>query len=113
MTTFIFSRQLLGIFVQDPEVIRIGAIGLKIWAIAMPAMATNQSLAGGLRGASDTRWVFILTTIATWTMRVGGGSLMVFWLNLGAPEAWTGAVLDHYIRQYSFGGALPGGSGRT
>jgi len=98
MTTFVFGRQLLGIFIQDPEVIRIGALGLKIWAFAMPAMATNQSLAGGLRGAGDTRWVFILTTIATWTMRVGGGSLMAFLLNLGAPGAWTGAVLDHYIR---------------
>ena len=41
--TFAFGRQLIGLFVQDPEVIRIGALGLKIWAFAMPGMATNQS----------------------------------------------------------------------
>jgi len=98
VVTFIFSRQLVGLFIDDPEVIRIGAIGLRIWAFAMPAMATNQSLAGGLRGAGDTRWVFLLTTIGAWTMRVGGGSLMVFALNLGAPGAWIGAVLDHNVR---------------
>ncbi len=96
--TFLFSRQLIGIFIDDPEVIRIGAIGLKIWAFALPGMAINQSLAGGLRGAGDTRWVFLLTTISMWTMRVGGGALMVFSLNLGAPGAWIGAVLDHSIR---------------
>ena len=98
LMTFVFGRQLVGIFIQDPEVVRIGALGLKIWAFAMPGMATNQSLAGGLRGAGDTRWVFVLTTIGTWTMRVGVGALMVFLFNLGAPGAWIGAVLDHNVR---------------
>jgi Na+-driven multidrug efflux pump len=98
LMTFVFGRQLIGIFIQDPEVIRLGALGLKIWAFAMPGMATNQSLAGGLRGAGDTRWVFVLTTIGTWTMRVGVGALMVFLFNLGAPGAWIGAVLDHNVR---------------
>jgi putative MATE family efflux protein len=98
LITFVYGRQLLSLFINDPEVIRIGALGLKIWAFAMPGMATNQSMAGGLRGAGDTRWVFILTTIGMWTMRVGCGALMVFLFNLGAPGAWIGAVLDHNVR---------------
>lgn len=96
--TFVFSRQLIGIFIADPEVIRIGALGLRIWAFAMPGMAINQSLAGGLRGAGDTRWVFLLSTIGTWTMRVGGGAILVYLLHLGAAGAWIGAVLDHNVR---------------
>lgn len=96
--TFIFSEKLIAIFISDPEVIRVGALGLKIWAFAMPGMATNQSLAGGLRGAGDTAWVFLLTTIGMWTIRVGGGAILVFLLNLGAPGAWMGAVLDHNVR---------------
>ncbi len=96
--TFVFSRQLIGIFVQDPEIIRIGALGLKIWAFAMPGMAINQSLAGGLRGAGDTRWVFLLSAIGIWTMRVGGGAILVYLLHLGAAGAWIGAVLDHNVR---------------
>ena len=40
--TFIFSQQLIGIFVDDPEVINIGALGLRIWALAMPGMAINH-----------------------------------------------------------------------
>ncbi len=96
--TFIFGERLIGIFISDPEVIRVGALGLKIWAFAMPGMATNQSLAGGLRGAGDTRWVLLLTSIGMWTMRVGGGAFLAFVLNLGAPGAWAGAVLDHTVR---------------
>jgi Na+-driven multidrug efflux pump len=98
LTTFFFGKQLISIFVDDAEVIRVGTLGLQIWALAMPGMATNQSLAGGLRGAGDTRWVFLLNTIGMWTMRIGGGAIMVFLLHMGAPGAWTGAVLDHSIR---------------
>ncbi len=98
LITFIFGKQFIGIFVNDPEVIRVGTLGLQIWALAMPGMATNQSLAGGLRGAGDTRWVFLLNTIGMWTMRIGGGAIMVFLLHMGAPGAWSGAVLDHSVR---------------
>ena len=98
LITFFSGKQLIGIFVDDPEVIRVGTLGLQIWALAMPGMATNQSLAGGLRGAGDTRWVFLLNTIGMWTMRIGGGAIMVFLLHMGAPGAWSGAVLDHSVR---------------
>jgi len=98
LITFIFARQLIGLFTDDPEVMRIGALGLRIWALAMPGMATNQTFAGGLRGAGDTRWVFILNAMGMWIMRVGGGALMVFLFHLGAPGAWIGAVLDHNVR---------------
>ena len=96
--TFTFSHQLISIFTDDPEVVRIGAMGLKIWSFAMPGMATNNSFSGGLRGAGDTRWVLLLSTVGMWTMRVGGGALLVFVLGLGAPGAWIGAVVDHSVR---------------
>jgi putative MATE family efflux protein len=98
LVTFIFARQLIGLFTNDSEVMKIGTLGLRIWALAMPGMATNQTFAGGLRGAGDTRWVFILNAVGMWIMRVGIGGLMVFLLHFGAPGAWIGAVLDHNIR---------------
>jgi putative MATE family efflux protein len=98
LLTFFLGHRLIAIFISDPEVIRIGTLGIKIWAFAMPGMATNNTFSGGLRGAGDTRWVLLLTAIGMWTMRVGGGALLVFVLHLGAPGAWTGAILDHNIR---------------
>jgi len=98
LVTFFLGKQLIQIFIDDPEVIKLGTLGLQIWALAMPGMAINQTLAGGLRGAGDTRWVLLLTTIGMWTMRVGGGALLVYVFHLGAAGAWGGAVLDHTIR---------------
>lgn len=98
LLTFFFGKWLIDIFIDDPEVIRLGTLGLQIWAIAMPGMAINQTLAGGLRGAGDTRWVLLLSTIGMWTMRVGGGALLVYAFHLGAAGAWGGAVLDHTVR---------------
>ena len=111
--TFIFGRQLIGLFIQDPEVIRIGALGLKIWAFAMPGMAINQSLSGGLRGAGDTRWVFLLSAIGIWTMRVGGGAILVYLFHLGAAGAWIGAVLDHNVRAVVIWRRFAGGKWKT
>ena len=113
LITFAFSRQLIGIFIQDPEVIKIGSLGLKIWAFAMPGMAINQTLSGGLRGAGDTKWVFFLTTAGMWTMRVGAGALLVFLLHLGAPGAWVGAVLDHNVRAILIWWRFAGGRWQT
>ena len=98
LVTFFLGKQLISIFIDDPEVIRLGTLGLQIWAVAMPGMAINQTLAGGLRGAGDTRWVLLLSTIGMWTMRVGGGALLVYVFHLGAAGAWGGAVLDHTVR---------------
>lgn len=98
LVTFFFGKQLIEIFIDDQEVIRLGTLGLQIWAIAMPGMAINQTLAGGLRGAGDTRWVLLLSLVGMWTMRVGGGALLVYVFNLGAAGAWGGAVLDHTVR---------------
>jgi len=98
LITFVLAHQLIGILTSDPEVVKIGALGLRIWAVAMPGVAASLTLASGLRGAGDTRGVFILTTVGMWTVRVGVGALMVFVFRLGILGAWIGAVLDQGIR---------------
>lgn len=98
LITFVFAHELIDIFTDDPEVMRIGAQGLRIWAVAMPGVATSLTLASGLRGAGDTRWVLILTAIGMWTMRVGMGAVMVFLFRLGVSGAWISAVFDQFVR---------------
>lgn len=98
LITFVFAHELIDIFTDDPEVMRIGAQGLRIWAVAMPGVATSLTLASGLRGAGDTRWVLILTAIGMWTMRVGMGAVMVFLFRFGVSGAWISAVFDQFVR---------------
>jgi putative MATE family efflux protein len=98
LVTFVLARQLIDIFTDDPAVIQVGAQGLRVWAVAMPGVATSLTLASGLRGAGDTRWVLLLTAIGMWTMRVGMGAAMVFLLRLGVLGAWISAVSDQFLR---------------
>jgi putative MATE family efflux protein len=91
---FFFGRQLSSVFISDPEVIRVSALGVKIWAFAMPMMGTSNTLAGALRGAGDTRWVFLFMTLSIWLVRLPIAFLLAQVAHLGAAGAWTGAVLD-------------------
>ncbi|MDD5190752.1 MAG: MATE family efflux transporter, partial [Dehalococcoidales bacterium] len=100
VVTFLFGGRLLALFISDPEVLKLGALGLRIWAFAMPGMAINNVLSGGLRGAGDTKWVLYLSTMGMWTVRVGGGALMVYVFQLGAPGAWAGAIADQTVRAF-------------
>jgi len=95
---FFFGRQLSSIFISDPEVIKVSALGVKVWAFAMPMMGTSNTLAGALRGAGDTRWVFIFMTLCIWLVRLPVAFLLAQVAHLGAAGAWTGAVLDINVR---------------
>ncbi|MCI2428946.1 MATE family efflux transporter [Candidatus Acetothermia bacterium] len=96
--TFLLARQLIGILSDDPEVVRIGVLGLQMWALAMPVVAATLTLASGLRGAGDTRGVFILNTAGMWIVRVGIGALMVFVFALDIVGAWGSGMLDQGVR---------------
>ncbi len=95
---FFFGRQLSSIFISDPEVIRVSALGVKVWAFAMPMLGTSNTLAGALRGAGDTRWVFVFMTLCIWIVRLPVAYALAHMAHLGAAGAWTGAVLDINVR---------------
>lgn len=54
------------IFTHDPEVIRQGAVFLRIVAFAQIPLAVSFVYAGSLRGAGDTFYVFIVTLLTMW-----------------------------------------------
>jgi len=59
-------QYLLMIFTHDPEVIRQGAVFLRIVAFAQIPLAISFVYAGSLRGAGDTFYVFIVTLVTMW-----------------------------------------------
>ena len=95
---FFFGKGMAFLFISDLEVITLAALGLKIWALAMPMMGTSNTLAGGLRGAGDTRWVLLIMTGCIWLLRLPLAYLLTFGLHLGPVGAWSAAVLDINVR---------------
>lgn len=92
------APQVTRIFTGDPEVIDTGADLLRIFAFALPGLGTSAALAGGLRGAGDTRAVMTIYTFSAWLMRLPFAFLFAITLGLGAQGAWLGSVVDNTVR---------------
>jgi putative MATE family efflux protein len=95
---FLFSRQLMMIFTPDPQVIALGAIGLKIMAFSEPFFALAIVISGVLRGAGDTKRPFYYTSMGMWGVRVGTVILLCYVLKIGVYGAWVGMILDLMVR---------------
>ncbi len=92
----LFAPQFIGIFTSDPEVIELGVWPLRLVAFSQPALACAMVLAGGLRGAGDTRRTLLITSMGLWLVRVPGALLLSG--PFGLFGAWLAMVLDTNLR---------------
>jgi MATE family multidrug resistance protein len=91
----VFGGPITALFAPgEEEVIEKGRWLLFIFAFAMPGMAISQSLAGGLRGAGDTRAVLGMSAFGLWVVRLVPAYLLAIVLGLGVVGAWGAAVMD-------------------
>ena len=89
-----FGRTLMGWFSHDAEVIAIGARLLVLAAIFQAFDALAITYGDALRGAGDTTWLAITTGTASWTLTVGGASLIAhFRPEWGAVGPFASATL--------------------
>jgi putative MATE family efflux protein len=95
---FAMAPRIVRIFVDDPEVVDTGGKLLRVFAVALPALAVHSSLSGALRGAGDVRFVLGTFTVSAWGIRVPIAALTVIALGLTAPFAWLAAVTENWTR---------------
>ena len=81
---FFFPYALLRAFTSDEAVIELGTLFLKIVALLQIPLALTMVLAGSLRGAGDTHFIMVATTIGMWVVRVPIALITGVWLNLGS-----------------------------
>jgi putative MATE family efflux protein len=89
---------LLGLIIDDPDAIELGATCLRITAISQPLMAIHDSMAGALRGAGDTRSPMIVTLVGSLLMRIGACYVLAWPLGMGLVGIWVGTTLDWLLR---------------
>ncbi|MBN1381646.1 MAG: MATE family efflux transporter [Deltaproteobacteria bacterium] len=97
---FFLGRYIAAVFISDPEVIGLAVVSLRIWAFGMTMMGKSNTLAGGLRGAGDTRWVLIIMASCSWFLRIPIALLLAKVLNIGAAGAWIAAITDVNARGF-------------
>jgi len=98
----IWPERLIGLYVSDPEIIRLGAMCLRIMGLVQIPMSTGFTIVGALRGAGDTKAVLFLTMFSVWCVRFMGSWFAVNVLGLGLFGAWAVMALDWCTRATVF-----------
>jgi putative MATE family efflux protein len=88
---FVFATPIMRMFTDEPEVIRIGAAGLRTVALTQPFWGVGMVQSGALRGTGDTRFPLVVGSAGVWC------AVLLAWLGLtvfggGLPIVW-GAFL--------------------
>lgn len=95
---FLFARPMVSIITQDEAALDIAERCLKIVAFVQPIQTAGWIIAGGLRGAGDTKWPFYITASCNWAIRALGAVLCIRVFGLGLPEAVICMCLDNLVR---------------
>jgi putative MATE family efflux protein len=93
-----FPAELIGLFTSDPTTIELGVPCLRVAALVQPLMAICEAMAGGLRGAGDTRTPMLAALVGPGLVRLGMCWFLAFEMNLGLLGIWYGTSLDWIVR---------------
>ncbi len=91
-------ERLVGLFIQDPDTVALGAKCLLVAAVAQPLMAVTDALAGSLRGAGDTRTPMVVALAGPVAVRLAACWTLAFTLDLGLLGIWLGSTIDWGVR---------------
>jgi Na+-driven multidrug efflux pump len=95
---FFFPYALLRTFTNDEAVVELGTMFLRIVAILKVPLARTMVLAGSLRGAGDTRFIMMATTIGMWGVRLPLAVIAGPWLTLDVFFVWSAMIADWTVR---------------
>lgn len=94
----IFTEEIIGFYSSDAEVIKNASMVLRMIAFIQPFQAAQLILAGGLRGAGDTKWPLYSTMAGIWGIRISLAYFFIYVMKAGLVGAWLGICIDQIIR---------------
>lgn len=98
----IFREQLVGMFTDDAEVLRLGAQVLLYSIVLETGRTINIIIVNSLRASGDAKyplWVGMVTMVG---ISLSLGYLFVFHLDMGLPGVWLAIAADEWIRAVIF-----------
>ncbi|WP_026841243.1 MATE family efflux transporter [Citrifermentans bremense] len=99
---FFIPHHLIALFTSDPDVIEKGSVFLKLVAFAQVPLAISFVYAGSLRGTGDTHYVFLVTLVAMWGIRVLLSYVAAVPLHLSLYAVWGVFLVDWFFRAGAF-----------
>ncbi len=96
----LFNEQIIAMFKNEPEVIKMGAPILLLLAASQPFQADQFIVSGGLRGAGDTKFTAVVMAVTVLGLRSGLAVLFIEKMNMGLWGAWIALVVDQCSRTF-------------
>ena len=97
---FLFGRQSVGLYNNDPQSVNMGAQILMFVAFLQPFQSSQFILSGALRGAGDTKATAVITFITVLLVRPGLALLTIHVFHWGLYGAWIALVSDQLLRSF-------------
>ena len=97
----IFSEEIAGFLIDDPEVIRLTVVFVWFLGSMQPLMAIEFALGGALRGAGDTKSPLIITLIGLVFFRLSVASLFVYY-NFSIEYIFASLMIDYLVKAILF-----------
>lgn len=98
LLAMVFRHQLVGVFTENPEIIRLGGMILVVDFLVEIGRATNVTQNNSLRGAGDVRFPMMVAIIAMWSVGVMTSWLLGIVAGFGLVGIWLGFALDEWVR---------------
>ncbi len=93
---FVFAPQMVSIFSDSPEVIRLGSIVLQMVAVSEPIFGAALIIEGLLHGVGKTAASFVFNIIGMWGIRIVGTLICTQIFSLGLVSAWA-CMIGHNL----------------
>lgn len=94
---FVFRREFIIVFNQDPEVVRIGTRFLLIFSLSMPFFGVFRGVNAVFEGSGHTKYQMGLNLLRLWGLRVPLAFLLAIYLGWQSDGVWIGMATSNVI----------------
>ncbi|MBP3323176.1 MAG: MATE family efflux transporter [Clostridia bacterium] len=94
---FIFAPNLMDIFSNDPKVIELGSIVLRMVACSEPFYGVSIIVEGMMQGMGKTVMPFVCNVTGMWVFRIVGTFICTQLLSFGLVSAWACMILHNMM----------------
>ena len=92
-----FGGDLVRLFVNDPEVIRLGDIMFKVITPSLLMFSLYMALTGAFQGAGDTKIIMVLSIARLWVIRLPLAYLLAWTTDLGPYAIWIAMFVSNAL----------------